>query len=170
LIHLDIKKLARIVKVGHRITGNRRDTTDGAGWEYAHVAIDDFSRLAYVEVLANEQAITTVRFFRRALAFFRRHGVRVQRVLTDNGSAYRSGRLNDMCGARRIRHIFTRAYRPQTNGKAERFIQTMLREWAYHRAYSSSTRRIAALPAWLNYYNRRRPHGSLEYRPPISRV
>lgn len=170
LIHLDIKKLARIVRVGHRITGNRRDTTDGAGWEYAHVAIDDFSRLAYVEVLANEQAVTTVRFFRRALSFFRRHGIRVRRVLTDNGSAYRSWLLNAMCGGRRIRHIFTRAYRPQTNGKAERFIQTMLREWAYTRPYSSSAKRTRALQAWLNYYNLRRPHGSLEYRPPISRV
>ena len=170
LIHLDIKKLARIVRIGHRITGNRRDTTDGAGWEYVHVAIDDASRLAYVEVLANEQATTTARFIRRALIFFKRHGIRVRRVLTDNGSAYRSLLVAQICSCRQIRHIFTRPYRPQTNGKAERFIQTLLREWAYKRPYSSSARRNAALPTWLNYYNLRRPHGSLEYRPPISPV
>jgi transposase InsO family protein len=170
LVHLDIKKLAKIVKVGHRITGDRRDTTGGAGWEYVHVAIDDASRLAYVEVLANEQATTTVRFFRRALAFFRRHGVRVERVITDNGSAYRSHLFAQMCAVRMARHIFTRPYRPQTNGKAERFIQTLLREWAYKTPYASSTRRNAALPPWLSYYNSRRPHGSLNNMPPISRV
>jgi transposase InsO family protein len=170
LIHLDIKKLARIVKVGHRMTGDRRDSTDGAGWESVHVAIDDASRLAYVEVLANEQATTTVRFFRRALAFFKRHGIRVERVMTDNGPAYRSGLFAQMCHARGARHIFTRPYRPQTNGKAERLIQTLLREWAYKRIYKTSARRTAALGTWLTYYNRRRPHGSLNDRPPISRV
>ena len=170
LIHLDIKKLARIVKVGHRMTGDRRDTTDGAGWESVHVAIDDASRLAYVEVLANEQATTTVRFFRRAMAFFKRHGIRVERVMTDNGPAYRSGLFAQMCHTTGARHIFTRPYRPQTNGKAERFIQTLLREWAYKRIYETSARRAAALGAWLTYYNRRRPHGSLNDRPPISRV
>ena len=170
LIHLDIKKLARIVKIGHRITGDRRDCTQGAGWEYAHVAIDDASRLAYVEVLANEQATTTVGFFRRALAFFRRHGIRVERVLTDNGPNYRSKLFAQMCHSRATRQIRTRPYRPQTNGKAERFIQTLLREWAYKRPYASSARRTAALPNWLNYYNRRRPHGSLDHKPPISRV
>lgn len=170
LIHLDIKKLARIVKVGHRMTGDRRDTTEGAGWEYVHVAIDDASRLAYVEVLANEQATTTVGFFRRALAFFRRHGIRVERVMTDNGPAYRSHLFAQMCHTRAARHLFTRPYRPQTNGKAERLIQTLLREWAYKRTYASSARRTAGLKIWLTYYNRRRPHGSLNDRPPISRV
>jgi transposase InsO family protein len=170
LLHLDIKKLAKIVRLGHRITGDRRDTTDGAGWEYVHVAIDDASRLAYVEVLANEQAITTVRFFRRALAFFKRHGIRVERVITDNGSAYRSHLFAQICHSRTARHLFTRPYRPQTNGKAERFIQTLLREWAYKRPYASSSSRTAALPPWLSYYNARRPHASLNHASPLSRV
>jgi transposase InsO family protein len=170
LIHLDVKKLDRIVKLGHRMTGNRRDTTDGAGWEYAHVAIDDASRLAYVEVLANEQATTTAGFLRRALAFFRRHGIHVERVMTDNGSAYVSHLFAEMCASHSIRHIRTRPYTPRTNGKAERFIQTMLREWAYARPYSSSRRRTAGLPRWLRYYNHLRPHGSLDHKAPISRV
>lgn len=170
LIHLDVKKLARIVKLGHRMTGNRRDTTDGAGWEYAHVAIDDASRLAYVEVLANEQATTTAGFLRRALAFFRRHGISVQRVMTDNGSAYVSHLFAQLCGAHSLRHIRTRPYTPRTNGKAERFIQTMLREWAYARPYTSSRKRTAALPRWLRYYNHLRPHGSLNHQAPVSRV
>jgi transposase InsO family protein len=171
LVHLDIKKLAKIVKVGHRITGDRRDTTGGAGWEYVHVAIDDASRLAYVEVLANEQATTTVRFFRRALAFFRRHGVRVERVITitDNGSAYRSHVFAQMCAVRMARHIFTRPYRPQTNGKAERFIQTLLREWAYKTPYASSTRRNAALPLG-SATTIPGDHMAVNHMPPISRV
>jgi transposase InsO family protein len=170
LIHLDIKKLGRIVKVGHRITGDRRDRTRGAGWEYVHVAIDDASRLAYVEVLANEQAETTAGFLRRTLIFFRRHRIKVLRVMTDNGSAYVSHLFAALCQRQHLRHIRTKPYTPRTNGKAERLIQTLLREWAYRRAYSSSRERTAVLTTWLNYYNLRRPHGSLDYKPPISRV
>jgi transposase InsO family protein len=171
LLHLDIKKLGRIRGgVGHRITGDRRDRSRGAGWEYVHVAIDDYSRLAYVEVLANEQAETTIGFLKRALIFFRRHHVRVKRVLTDNGSAYVSHIFADLCAQRSIAHKRTRPYRPCTNGKAERLIQTLLREWAYKRPYTSSRRRIAALPRWLDHYNHRRPHGSLGGKSPITRV
>ena len=171
LLHLDIKKLGRIRGgVGHRITGDRRDTSRGAGWEFVHVAIDDYSRLAYVEVLANEQAETTVGFLKRALIFFRRHHVRVKRVLTDNGSAYISNLFAELCAQRSISHKRTRPYRPCTNGKAERLIQTLLREWAYKRPYTSSRRRTAALPRWLDHYNHRRPHGSLGGKSPIARV
>lgn len=170
LLHLDIKKLGRIAKVGHRVTGNRRDRTRGAGWEYVHVAIDDASRLAYVEVLGNEQATTTVSFLRRALIYFRRHGVTVKQVMTDNGPAYLSHLFAGTCEAKQLRHIRTKPYRPQTNGKAERFIQTLLREWAYKRSYGSSRRRIAALPRWLERYNRIRPHASLRGISPIARV
>ncbi len=171
LLHLDIKKLGRIEKVGHRITGDRHVRSRGAGWEYAHVAIDDASRLAYVEVLANEQAVTTAGFLRRALIFFKINGIRrIERVMTDNGSAYVSHLFAALCEQRNLRHLRTRPFRPQTNGKAERFIQTLMREWAYARAYSSSRRRTAALPRWLTYYNHRRPHGSLDGKTPISRV
>jgi transposase InsO family protein len=170
LIHLDIKKLGRIRRIGHRITGDRRSRWRGAGWEYVHVAIDDFSRLAYVEVLANEQGDTTAGFLRRALIFFRRHNVNVKRILTDNGSAYVSRVFAALCAHRSIIHKRTRPYRPCTNGKAERFIQTLLREWAYKRPYHSSRKRVAALPRWLDHYNHRRPHGSLGGQSPISRV
>ena len=170
LIHLDIKKLGRIARLGHRITGDRRDRTRGAGWEYVHVAIDDASRLAYVEVLANEQADTTADFLRRALIFFRGQGIRVQSVMTDNGSAYVSHLFAQLCQSHSLRHLRTRPYTPRTNGKAERFIQTILREWAYYRPYNSSGARTAALSQWLNYYNHRRPHGSLNDQAPISRV
>jgi transposase InsO family protein len=170
LLHLDIKKLARIVGVGHRITGDRRDRTRGAGWEYVHVAIDDASRLAYVEVLANEQAETTVGFLKRALIFYRQHHIRVHRVMTDNGSAYVSHVFAELCRNRALRHIRTKPYTPRTNGKAERLIQTLLREWAYIRPYPSSARRTLRLPGWLQHYNHRRPHGSLNGLPPISRV
>jgi transposase InsO family protein len=170
LIHLDVKKLGRIERIGHRITGDRRSRSRGAGWEYVHVAIDDASRLAYVEVLANEQADTTAAFLRRALAFYRRHGIKVERVMTDNGSAYVSHLFAELCQARRLRHLRTRPYTPRTNGKAERLIQTMLREWAYFRPYRSSAKRTAALPRWLDYYNLRRPHGSLNGEAPITRV
>jgi transposase InsO family protein len=170
LLHLDVKKLGRIQAVGHRITGNRRDTTRGAGWEYVHVAIDDYTRLAYVEVLANERSDNTAGFLRRALIFFRRHGIRIQRVMTDNGPAYLSHVFAALCHTHQIRHLRTRPYRPCTNGKAERFIQTLLREWAYSRPYTSSRRRTAALPRWLEHYNLRRPHASLDGNPPSSRV
>lgn len=171
LIHLDIKKLGRIERVGHRIHGDRSTRVRGAGWEFVHVAIDDASRLAYIEVLANEQAVTTAGFLRRALIFFRQHGIRkVERVMTDNGSPYVSHLFAQLCAARNLRHLRTKPYRPCTNGKAERFIQTMLREWAYKRPYVSSKRRLAALAGWLRYYNRRRPHGALDGQTPLSRV
>lgn len=170
LLHLDVKKLARIGGVGHRIHGDRRRMIRGLGWEFVHVAIDDYTRLAYVEVLANETGETTVVFLRRALAFYRSHGIRVQRVLSDNGSGYKWRGFGACCRAFGMRHIRTRPYRPCTNGKAERFIQSMLREWAYAIPYPSSRARTAALANWLSYYNRRRPHGSLHGRPPISRL
>jgi transposase InsO family protein len=170
LLHLDVKKLGRIRGIGHRITGDRRSRTRGAGWEYVHVAIDDYSRLAYVEVLANEEATTTVAFLRRAVAFYRIHGIRIRRVLTDNAKNYTSHPFRGLCLARTIEHWRTRPYRPCTNGKAERFIQTLLREWAYKRPYTSSGRRTAALPRWLHRYNHSRPHGGLDGESPITRV
>lgn len=170
LLHLDVKKLGRIQGVGHRITGDRRQRSRGAGWEYVHVAIDDFSRFAYVEVLANEEGTTTAAFLRRALAFFRRNGIRIRRVLTDNAKNYTAHVFQELCVARGIRQRHTQPYRPCTNGKAERFIQTLLREWAYKRPYTSSARRTAALQRWLHRYNHHRPHGSLGGRSPVARV
>jgi transposase InsO family protein len=170
LVHLDVKKLGRIRGIGHRITGDRRTRARGVGWEFVHVAIDDYSRLAYVEVLANEEAITTAAFLRRALAFFRVHGIRVRRLLTDNAKNYTAHAFLALCTARGIAPRRTRPYRPCTNGKAERFIQTLLREWAYRRPYTSSRRRTAALPHWLRRYNHHRPHGSLGGLSPIARV
>jgi transposase InsO family protein len=179
LIHIDVKKLGRIsVKgAGHRVTG-RRDTEvrrlkGGAlrtGWERVHVCVDDATRLAYVEVLPDEKATTAIGFLRRAIAFYRSHGIEVERLMTDNGSAYRSTAHALACRALGIRHIRTRPYRPQTNGKAERFIRTMLREWAYAAVYGSSPERAAALPGWVERYNYRRRHGALGHRPPIERL
>jgi transposase InsO family protein len=168
LLHLDVKKLARIGRVGHRITGDRRAEVRGIGWEFVHVAIDDASRLAYVEVLPDEGGVTTTQFLWRARAWFRRHGIRIRRVMTDNGSGYISDRFARLCRSAGVRHLRTRPYTPRTNGKAERFIQTMLREWAYRRAYSRSRQRTEALPAWLYYYNWERGHGALHGRPPIT--
>jgi len=170
LLHIDVKKLGKIRGVGHRITGDRRSRARGVGWEYVHVCIDDASRLAYVEVLEAENAQTSTAFLHRALAFFARHGVRVRKVMTDNARVYSGKLFQAACQRYRIRHVTTRPYRPCTNGKAERLIQTLLREWAYVRAYSSSRRRTEALPKWLRYYNHRRPHGSLNDRPPIDRI
>ncbi len=170
LLHLDIKKLGRIRGVGHRITGDRARRARGVGWEFVHVAIDDMSRLAYVEVLQTETAEVATGFLHRAVAFYRRHGVRIRRIMTDNAKAYAGHVFQAACQRYRIAHTRTRPYRPCTNGKAERFIQTLLREWAYVRAYSSSRRRTEALPRWLRYYNQRRPHGSLDGRAPISRL
>ena len=171
LLHLDVKKLARIAgHVGHRIHGDRTKRIYGAGWEFAHVAIDDACRLAYVEVLADEKAHSTVGFLQRALAWYRAHGIRVQRILSDNGSNYRSHIFRGFCLRRSIRVLKTRPYRPQTNGKAERFIQTLIREWAYARPFMHSRFRIRALQPWLRYYNHRRPHGSLDGKPPVSRL
>ena len=176
LIHVDVKKLGRILQPGHRITGNRSSrklTTGGlgvAGWEFVHIAIDDATRLAYAEVLADEKATTAVGFLKRALAFYRRHGISVEAVMTDNGSAYRSTVHAVACKALRVRHRRTRPYRPQTNGKAERFIRTMLGGWAYAALYRNSADRTAALSGWLEYYNFSRRHGSLGHRPPGARL
>ena len=179
LIHVDVKKLGRISAkgAGHRVTGKRnteiRRRKGGAlrtGWERVHVCVDDATRLAYVEVLPDEKAKTAIGFLRRALAFYRSHGITVERLMTDNGSAYVSTAHALACRALGIRHIRTRPYRPQTNGKAERFIRTMLREWAYAAVYGSSTERTAALSGWLDRYNFRRRHGALGHRPPIQRL
>jgi transposase InsO family protein len=183
LVHVDVKRLGRIGPhgAGHRVTGRRLrrnpTRTDGAGvrrlqvgWEFVHIAIDDHSRLAYAEVLADERATTAVGFLRRAVSFFASHGISVRRVMTDNGSPYVSAVHASACRELGLRHLRTRPYRPRTNGKAERFIQTMLREWAYARLYGTSAERIRALPIWLDRYNWRRPHGSLGHRPPRSRL
>ena len=170
LIHLDIKKLGRFHRAGHRVTGNRRIDSQGAGWEYVHVCVDDHSRVAYVEVLEDETQHSAVAFLRRAVRWFQRHGIRVLRVLTDNGSCYRSKLFNRLCAQLGIAHHYTRPYRPQTNGKAERFIGTMLREWAYGRCYDTSARRRETLYYWLLHYNCHRAHSSLGGQPPISRI
>jgi transposase InsO family protein len=170
LIHLDIKKLGRIQGLGHRITGIRQHRSQGIGWEYAHVAIDDFSRLSYMEILSDECGQTVAGFLQRALAWYRQHGIEAQRILTDNGSGYRSNLFAEACRAESVRHLRTRPYTPRTNGKAERFIQTSLRSWAYGKPYVSSGQRLEALPHWLHYYNYHRPHAALGQLPPASRV
>ena len=171
LVHLDTKKLARFDRPGHRVHGDRSRQPRGRGWEYAHVAIDDHSRLSYVEVLADERGGSATRFLERALLFFERQGIeRVERVMTDNGSCYRSRDFAALCRDRSIRQLFTRPYTPRTNGKAERFIQTLLREWAYQRPYANSRLRARALSPYLRFYNRRRPHSALGLRPPVSRL
>ena len=182
LVHIDVKKLGRIQGgAGWRVrdpkqhynrtytdaTGRRRKTV---GWEYVHVAVDDYSRLAYVEVLDNETAATALAFLRRAIAFFARYGITVERILTDNGPAYRSIVHALGCKALGIRHHRTRPYRPQTNGKAERFIRTLLSSWAYASIYGSSQQRTAALDGWLWHYNHRRRHSALGHQPPVSRT
>jgi transposase InsO family protein len=174
LIHVDVKKLGRIGHrgAGHRVTANRGrgQRSRGAGWEFVHVCVDDATRLAYVEVLGDEKARTAVGFLRRAIAFYRAHGIRVERLMTDNGSAYRSTVHAIACRALRIRHIRTRPYRPRTNGKAERFIRTLLGGWAYGAIYRSSAERTRALSGWLGFYNWRRPHGALSHKPPGARL
>jgi len=181
LIHIDVKKLGRIQGgAGHRVSGKRRKTgtrTDAegvrrlqVGWESVHIAIDDCTRLAYAEVLPDEKATTVVAFLRRAVAFFERHGMRVEQLLTDNGSGYRSLVHAIACRALGIRHLRTRPYRPQTNGKAERFIRTMLGSWAYGGIYRNSSERTAALDGWLWHYNHHRRHSALGHKPPIARL
>ena len=176
LIHIDVKKLGRILRPGHRVTGDRRDRVtdnDGygvAGWEFVHVCVDDATRLAYAEVLPDERATTAIAFLRRALAFYRRHGIAVEGLLTDNGSAYRSKLHAIACRSLGIRHLRTRRYRPQTNGKAERFIRSMLGEWAYGAIYRNSAERTAALDGWLWTYNHRRRHRALGRKPPATRL
>jgi transposase InsO family protein len=184
LVHIDVKKLGRIPegRPGHRVHGNRRWTrnprkTNAAGqlekqvgWECVHVCIDDASRLAYVEVLADEKGVSAVGFLRRAIAFYARHGIVVERVMTDNGSAYRSAVHALACRALGIRHLRTQPYRPRTNGKAERFIRTLLGGWAYGAIYGSSRERTAALDGWIWTYNHRRPHGALSHKTPMARL
>jgi transposase InsO family protein len=170
LLHLDIKKLGRIGHIGHRITGDRRGQARGIGWEFVHVCVDDCSRVAYVEVLTDEKGPSVAAFLRRAVAWFRRRGVRVERVLTDNGTGYRSRVFAAAAHALRLVHRRTRPYTPRTNGKAERFIRTLLREWAYGPAFPSSAHRTAALERWLHYYNWHRRHRALGDAPPISRL
>jgi transposase InsO family protein len=169
LVHLDIKPLARIRGVGHRIHGDRARSQAGVGYEYAHVAIDDATRLAYVEVRRSQRQRACVAFLRNALVWFRRRGITVRRLLTDNGSGYRARRFAGTCRTWSLRHRFTRPYTPRTNGKAERFIQTLLREWAYRTAYPTSARRTARLQRYLRYYNHQRPHASLGRRAPWTR-
>jgi transposase InsO family protein len=174
LVHVDVKKLGRIARPGHRVTGRAsqwgRRRAYRHGWEFVHIAIDDHSRLAYAEVLGDERGETATGFLGRAIRFFAAHGVSVKRVMSDNGACYRSVVHASACRELGLRHLRTQPYRPRTNGKAERFIQTMLREWAYGRLYATSAERINALPLWLDRYNWRRPHGSLGHRPPGSRL
>ena len=170
LVHLDIKKLARIVRPGHRVTGDRRDTVDGAGWEFAHMAVDDASRWACGEMLPDERQGTAIGFLRRTVRGLRRLGVRVAAVMTDNGSCYKSHHFAAACRRLGLRHLRTRRYTPRTNGKVERFIKTSLLEWAYARVYGDSLERRTALAAWLHHYNWHRPHTSIGGRPPITRV
>lgn len=170
LIHIDTKKLGRFHRLGHRVTGNRHHDSVGAGWDFLHVCVDDASRLAYVEIHPDELRYTATRFLIHALRFFRDHGVQVQRVMTDNGAAYRSRPFAKTCHWLHLDHKRTRPYTPRTNGKVERFIQTLMRQWAYQRAYPNSALRNAALPGWMHRYNHQRPHASLGRKPPISRL
>jgi transposase InsO family protein len=182
LVHIDVKKLGRIHGgAGKRVTGVKRNPglyrSDAhvrerkcVGWEFVHIAIDDYTRLAYAEVLPDEKATTAIGFLRRAVAFFERHGITVERLLTDNGSAYRSTVHAIACRALGIRHLRTRPYRPQTNGKAERFIRTLLSGWAYGAIYRTSTERTTALDGWLWHYNHQRRHSALGHKPPIARL
>lgn len=170
LLHIDTKKLGRIVRPSHRVTGDRRDSVEGAGWEFAHVAIDDHSRAGFVQMHPDERKTSAVEFLKASVAHYAALGVTIKRLITDNGSAYRSKLFAKTCQALGIKHSFTKPYCPQTNGKAERFIQTCLREWAYGRVWANSAERTAWLPAFLAYYNARRPHSALGYRPPAYRL
>ena len=169
LLHLDIKKIGRFQAVGCRITGNRRGRIHRAGWEYVHVAIDDHSRIAFSQILPNQKASSAAAFLQAAVDFYARLGIAIRRLLTDNGPCYRSGIFRRFCHQLGLSQRFTRPYTPRTNGKAERFIQTALREWAYARPYDNSQVRAAELPAWIHQYNWHRPHASLNQAPPISR-
>ena len=177
MIHIDIKKLGRFDRIGHRITGDRTGQSNGrtsrkggAGWEFVHVCIDDASRIAFSQILPDEKKESAVAFLNAAIAYYASLGVTISRVMTDNGGCYKSRAFRAACKARGLKHIRTRPYTPKTNGKAERFIQTALREWAYARAYTTSDRRAAELPVWLHRYNWHRPHGSLKSKTPISRL
>jgi len=176
LLHIDIKKLGKFSQIGHRITGDRtgqsnlRSRGKGPGWEYVHVCIDDASRIAFSQVMKNEKKGCAVAFLKAAVAYYASLGVTIERVMTDNGSCYKSFAFRKACKRLRLKHIRTKPYTPKTNGKAERFIQTSLREWAYAQAYNTSKERAAELPRWLHRYNWHRPHGSIGSMPPISRL
>ena len=171
LIHIDIKKLGRFARAGHRATGERRGCrNEGAGWEFVHVAIDDHSRIAFAKVMANEKKRSAIAFLKAALAYYGSLGIKVERVMTDNGSCYKSFAFRRACKRFGLRHIRTKPYTPKTNGKAERFIQTSLREWAYAQAYRNSGQRKSELPIWLHRYNWHRPHAGIDDKVPISRL
>jgi transposase InsO family protein len=171
MIHIDIKKLGRFAQAGHRVTGTRQNCRNqGAGWEFAHVAIDDNSRIAFSQIRKDEKKGSAIAFLKAAVAYYNSLGVRVERVMTDNGSCYKSFAFAKACRRLKIKHIRTKPYTPKTNGKAERFIQTALREWAYAKAYETSDQRAADLPTWMHRYNWHRPHGGIHYKPPISRL
>jgi transposase InsO family protein len=169
LLHIDIKKLARIHKPGHRLTGNPQDETRGAGWEFLYVAVDDHSRIAYVAMMPDEKAVSASSFLHQAHAYFARHNIRLRGVMTDNGPCFISDLFRDTNRSLEIKHIRTRLYTPRTNGKAERFIQTAIREWAYARIYQNSEERNSYLQPWIHQYNWHRPHASLNQMPPFSR-
>lgn len=170
LLHLDIKKLGRYERPGHRVTGSRQNRSRGAGWEYVHVAIDDHSRIAFSSIHPDESGRSACHALLKAVRYYASLGIRFTRVLTDNGACYKSRRFRRLCKRLGLKQRYTRPYSPRTNGKAERFIQTALHEWAYARSYESSEQRGWHLPAWLHQYNWHRPHASLNYKPPISRV
>jgi transposase InsO family protein len=173
LIHIDIKKLGRIGAVGHRITGRKTGVINrhrGIGWEFVHVCIDDASRIAFSRIMKDERKASAIAFLKAAIAYYASLGIKVERVMTDNGSCYLSRDFGRACKRLGLKHIRTKPYTPKTNGKAERFIQTSLREWAYARAYNTSDERTAELPRWLHRYNWHRPHGSIGSKPPISRL
>ena len=172
LLHIDIKKLGKFNRVGHRVTGDRhgQSSVRGIGWEFVHVAVDDHSRIAFSQVLESEKKEDAIAFLKAAVAWFKRLGIRIERVMTDNGSCYRSKAFNKVCEAFAIKHIYTKPYTPKTNGKAERFIQSSLREWAYARAYQTSEQRRQELTHWLHHYNWHRPHAGIKRKQPISRA
>ena len=172
MINIDIKKLGRFNRVGHRITGDRsgQSNSRGIGWEFVHVCVDDHSRLGFADVMADERKESAVAFLKAAVAWYARLGVTIERVMTDNGSCYRSKAFNKACSALSLRHIFTKPYTPRTNGKAERFIQSSLREWAYARAYANSDQRTGELQRWMHHYNWHRPHAGIKGKTPVSRL
>ena len=172
MIHIDIKKLGRFNRVGHRITGDRsgQSNSRGIGWEFVHVCVDDHSRLGFADVMPDERKESAVAFLKAAVAWYARLGVTIERVMTDNGSCYRSKAFNKACSALGLRHIFTKPYTPRTNGKAERFIQSSLREWAYARAYANSDQRTDELQRWMHHYNWHRPHAGIKGKTPVSRL
>ena len=171
LIHIDIKKLGRFREIGHRITGDRTSQRSGRnkGWEFVHVAIDDHSRIAFTQILPDEKAVSAIAFLNAAVAYYKSLGITVQRVMTDNGSCYKAFAFKDACKALGLKHLRTKPYTPRTNGKAERFIQTALREWAYARPFLTSIHRAQDLPRWTHHYNWHRPHSAIKSQPPISR-